>query len=119
MGPSGVGKCAERGVDTGGGLVAIEQVAQLGAGEPVGAGGERGADLFGEGVAGGGGDGPVDGARRVVPQGHPGAQMGGADCAAAVDERVEQSEAQHVRFCSGGERAGGRTPTAQPPAFRT
>jgi hypothetical protein len=55
--PGGVSGCGELGeglFDPGGGGVAVQQVAELGAGQAVGGSGQGGVDLPGERVAGGG-----------------------------------------------------------------
>ena len=57
--------------------VAVEEVAELGAGEAVGVCGERGVDLFGERVAGGALERPGGGAGGVVPERERGVEVRG------------------------------------------
>src|SRR6266550_4391700 len=64
---AGVSERVECPVEVGGGLVAVEEVAQLGAGQPVGVAGQRGVDLFGERIAGRALECPGGGAGGVVP----------------------------------------------------
>ena len=63
-------------------------------------------DLFGERIAGGALQRPGGGAGGVVPQRERGLQVFGVDLALAVGERVDEREADHVRFGARQQRAG-------------
>ena len=93
-------------LDTFGGEIAVQQVAELGAGEPVWGAGKRGVDLFGERVTGGLADCPGRGAGRVVPECERGVEVLWADRGGAVEQRVDQREADGVCLGAGGELAG-------------
>ena len=73
--PAGAGERVEGSLDAFGGEVAVQQVAELGAGQPVGGAGECGVDLFGERVAAGVAHRPGGGAGRVVPERERGGQV--------------------------------------------
>ena len=66
-GEAGAGEQVEGAADLGSGPVAVEQVAQLGSGEPVGVLGEGTADLVGDGVAEAVTEEVEGGPGRVVP----------------------------------------------------
>jgi hypothetical protein len=51
VGAAGVGKGVERSLELVGGEVAMHELAELGAAQPVGGTNERGVELFGERVA--------------------------------------------------------------------
>ncbi|MCA1677602.1 MAG: hypothetical protein LC777_00965 [Actinobacteria bacterium] len=77
-----VGERGERLVELGGGRVAVQQVAQLGAGQPVGQRvAERGVDVLGEWVACGALQRPGGGAQGVVPERERGGQVRRLDLA--------------------------------------
>ena len=84
-----------------GGEVAVHVVGELGAGEPVGGADQRGVELFGERVAGRLAERPAGGAGGVVPERERGVEVLGADLGLAVEERVEEREADGVRFGAG------------------
>ena len=84
----------------------MQQVAELGAGQPVWGAGKGGVDLFGERVPGGVVDCPGCGAGGVVPERKRSVEVLGADRAGAVEQRVDQREADRVRLGAGGELAG-------------
>ena len=79
VGAAGGGEAGECLLDALGGEVALAEVAELGAGEPVGERGQRGVDLFGERVAGGLAERPGGGAGGVVPERERGVQVLGLD----------------------------------------
>jgi hypothetical protein len=91
--------------DAVGGLVALAEIADLGAGESVGWAGERGVDLLGERVAGGLAERPGGGAAGVVPERERRVEMFGLDGLLSIEQRVEEREADDVRFGAGGELA--------------
>ena len=93
-------------LDAFGGEVAVQQVAELGAGQPVWGAGERGVDLFGERVAGGLADRPGRGAGCVVPERERRVEVLGADRGDAVEQRVDQRQSDRVCLGAGGELAG-------------
>ena len=94
-----VGERGEGSVELGRGGVAVQQVAQLGAGQPAGQlVGERGVDLVGERVAGGPLKRPAGGALRVVPERERGGQVRWLDLLGGVEQGVDQREADGVRF---------------------
>ena len=102
-----VGERGEGLVELGCGGVAVQQVAQLGAGQPVGeCVGQRGVDLVSERVAGGPLKRPAGGALRVVPERERGVQVDGLDLAGVVEQRVEERKADGVRFGARCDRAG-------------
>ena len=85
----------------------MQQIAELGAGQPAGERvGQRGVDLVGERVAGGALQRPDGGALRVVPERERGVQVRGLDLPVVVEQRVDQGEADGVRFSAGADRAG-------------
>jgi hypothetical protein len=84
----------------------LEGVADLAAGQSAGVVLEGGVDLLGERVAGRALQRPGGGAGGVVPQRERGLEVLGVDLAGAVGERVEDGEADRVRFGAGVERAG-------------
>ena len=63
-------------------------------------------ELFGERVAGCLAERPGGGAGGVVPQRERGGQVLGLDLALAVEQRVDEREADRVRLGAGGELAG-------------
>ena len=81
-----------------GGTVVLEDVADLGAGQPAGVVLEGGVDLFGERVAGGALQRPGGGAGGVVPERERRLEVLGFDLALTISERVEEREPDHVRF---------------------
>jgi hypothetical protein len=83
-------------LDAFGGEVAVQQVAELGAGEPAWGAGQRGVDLFSERVTGGVADCPGGGASGVVPERERGVEVFWADCGGAVEQCVDQREADGV-----------------------
>lgn len=96
---------AESAVDLGGGTVAVEEVPDVAAAH--GAGGDQGGvDLLGQGVGGGGVEDHGDRARRVVPQGRGGGEVLDVDAGGAVDEAVDESEAQNMGFGTSEQTAG-------------
>ena len=106
VGFAGGGEVGERLVDAAGGQVAVQEVAELGAGQPVGCLEERGVDVFGERVAGVGLERPGGGAGGVVLERERGLEVVGLDRGGAVQQRVDEREADGVRFGAGGELAG-------------
>jgi hypothetical protein len=104
---AGAGERVECLRDAFGGEVAVRQVAELGAGEPVGGAGQGGVDLFGERVAGCVVDRPGCGAGGLVPERERGGQVFGSDRVGGVEQRVEEREPDRVRLGAGGELAGG------------
>jgi len=97
-GAAGERKRVERALDRGGGLVVLQGVGDLAAGQPGGMIDELGVDLFGERVAGGALQCPAGRAGGVVPQRERGLEVLGVDRAFAVGERVDEREADRVRF---------------------
>ena len=93
-------------LDAFGGMVAVQQVAELGACQTVGRAGQRGVDLFGERIAACVVDRPGGGARGVVPERERGGQVLGLDLALAVEQRIEKREADRVRLSAGSELSG-------------
>jgi hypothetical protein len=89
-------------LDRGGGGVAVQRVAELGAGQAVGGSGQGGVDLPGERVAGGGIERPGGGALRVVSEREGSIEVLGLDGVGVVGER----EPDRVRFGAGGELPG-------------
>jgi hypothetical protein len=87
---AGAGEGVECLLDAFDGVVALQQVTDLGAGEPVGRPGERGVDLLGERVAAAVVDRPGGGAVGVVPERERGGQMLRADRVGGVEQRVEE-----------------------------
>ena len=84
---------AERVVDLAGGLVVLEGVADLAAGQPGRDGLEGGVDLFGERLAGRAVERPGGGAGGVVVERERGLEVWRADLLLAVGEGVEEREA--------------------------
>ena len=98
-GAAGGGEVGEGLFEALGGLVAVAEVAELGAGESVGGSCESGVDLFGELVAGGGvSDRPGGGAGGVVPERERGGEVLGLDVGRAVEQCVDQREPDGVCF---------------------
>ena len=64
---------------------------------------ERGVDVFGERVAGCLSERPGGGAAGVVPERERGVGVLGLDRLLSVEQRVEEREADDVRFGAGGE----------------
>jgi hypothetical protein len=94
-------------VELGGGGVAVQQIAELGAGQSVGEGvAQGGVDLVGERVGAGAFQRPDGGALRVVPERERGGQVRRLDLPVVVKQRVDQGEADGVRFSAGADRAG-------------
>jgi hypothetical protein len=100
------GERRERLVDARGGLVAMEQVADLRSGEAAGAVCERGEDAGGEWVAGGVGERPGGAAGGVVGECERGVEVRGRDLGGAVDQRVEKRESDGVGLGARGDLAG-------------
>ena len=88
----------ERALDLVGWPVVLEGVEIWLRVSPTGVGLERGVDLFGERIAGGALQRPGGGPGGVVPQRERGLQVFGVDLPLAVGERVDEREADHVRF---------------------
>jgi hypothetical protein len=104
-------------VDLAGGLVVVECLADLAAGQPAGMLAQGGVDLFGERVAGRAGQRPRRGSGGVVVQRERGGQVRRADLGLAVCEGVEQREPDDVRFgASGSDSVCGSIATAISPA---
>ena len=103
FGAAGGGEVGERLVEALAGEVALAEVADLGAGEAVGGAQERGVDLFGDRVAGGLAECPGGGAGGVVPERERGFEVLLVDLGLVVDQRVDQRQADGVRFGAGGE----------------
>ena len=81
-----VGEQVECLVELAGGGVAVQQIAELGAGQPTGERvGQRGVDLVGRRVAGGALQPPDGGALRVVPERERGAEVDGLDLWGGVE----------------------------------
>ena len=95
----------ERVVESAGGLVVFEGVADLAAGQAGRAGVEGGVDLFGERLAGRAGQRPGGAAGGVVLERERGGQVLRADLALAIGECVDEREADRVRFGAGGDLA--------------
>ena len=77
-------------VDLAGGLVVMEGLADLAAGQPFGVLVRDGVDLFGERVAGRADQRPRGGPGGVVLQGERGGQVRGGDLGLAVGEGVDE-----------------------------
>ena len=105
-GAAGGGECLESSVELLGGEVAVHVVGELGAGEAVGGADQRGVELFGERVAGRLAERPAGGAGGVVPERERGVQVLGLDLGLAVEQCVDQREADGVRFGAGGDVPG-------------
>jgi hypothetical protein len=105
-GPVGVGEGGQGLVDELGGLVSLEQVADLGAAEPGGRSGDGGVDLLREWSAGRGLERPGGAAGGVVPEGERGVEVGEVDGGAPVEEGVGHGEAHDVGFGSGAHGGG-------------
>jgi hypothetical protein len=90
-------------VDLAGGLVVVECLADLAAGQPAGTLSQDGVDLFGEWLAGRAGQCPRRGPGGVVLERERGGQVRGADFAFAVGEGVEEREPDDVRLSAGGD----------------
>ena len=86
--------------------VAVQEVAELGAGESVAGVAQRGVDVLGERVAGVRLERPGGGAGGVVLERERGVEVFGRDRGGAVEERVDEREADDVRFGAGGELSG-------------
>ena len=95
----------EGGVDLVRGLVWLEGLAQLAAGQSCRVRSEGGVDLFGERLSGCAGQGPGGGSGGVVVQGERGGEVVGADLAVAVGEGVDECESDDVRLSAGGDLA--------------
>jgi hypothetical protein len=93
---AGGGEVGQRLLDASGRGVAVQEVAELGAGQPVRGSGQGGVDLVGERVAGGGLQRPGGGADGVVVQRERGVQVRDVDVAGAVQQRVGEREADGV-----------------------
>lgn len=96
---------AERVIESAGGLVVLEGVADLAAGQAGRVGGEGGVDLFGERLAGRALERPGGGSGGVVVQCERGVQVRRADVPLAVGEGVDEREADRVCFGAGGDLA--------------
>ena len=96
---------AECVVEVAGGLVVVEGVADLAAGQAGRVLEQCGVDLFGERVAGRAGERPGGGAGGVVLERERGCEVLRADLALAVGEGVEEREADRVGFGAGGDLA--------------
>ncbi len=90
-------------VDLAGGLVVVEGLADLAAGQSAGMLAQGGVDLLGERLAGRAGQCPRSGAGGVVLERERGGQVRGGDLAFAVGEGVEEREPDDVRFGAGGD----------------
>jgi hypothetical protein len=90
-------------VDLAGGLVVVECLADLAAGQPAGVLLEGGVDLFGERIAGRAGQRPRGGSGGVVLECERGLEVRGGDLALAVGEGVEEREPDDVRLGAGGD----------------
>ena len=90
-------------VDLAGGLVVVECLADLAAGQPARMVLEGGVDLLGERIAGRAGQRPGGGAGGVVLERERGLEVRGGDLAFAVGEGVEEREPDDVRFGAGGD----------------
>jgi len=84
----------------------VQEVAQLGAGEPVGRVLERCVDLLGERVAGGALERPPRGAMGVVPERQRSVEVSGPDLAGVVEQGVGQREPDGVRLGAGADLPG-------------
>ncbi len=93
----------ERVVELAGGLVVLERVADLAAGQAGRVGLEGGVDLFGEWLAGRALECPVGGVGGVVVQGERGGEVLRVDLLGGVGEGVEEREADRVRFGASGD----------------
>ncbi len=102
--PGGV-KRVECVVELSGGLVVLEGVADLAAGQAGRVGFQGGVDLFGERLAGRAGERPGGGAGGVVVKRERGVEVGRADLSLPVGEGVEEREADRVRLGAGGDLA--------------
>jgi hypothetical protein len=81
-----VGERGECLVELGGGGVAVQQIAELGAGQPARERvGQRAVDLVGERVTGGALQRPDGGALRVVPERERGGEVDGLDLPVVVE----------------------------------
>ena len=92
-------------IDLACGLVVLEGVADLAAGEPAGVGMEGGVDLFGERLTGRAVQRPGGGASGVVVERERGGEVRPTDLLLAVGEGVEEREADRVRLGAGGDLA--------------
>ena len=81
-----------------GGLVVLEGVVDLAAGQPAGMVVQGGVDLFGERVAGCRVECLGGGAGGVVPDRECCLEVLGLDLVGAVEQRVDEREANGVRF---------------------
>ena len=105
-GAAGGGECLEGSVELLGGEVAVHVVGELGSGQPVGGADQRGVELLGERVAGRLTECPAGGSGGVVPERERGVQVLGCDLGLAVEQRVDQREADRVRLGAGGDVPG-------------
>ena len=92
-------------VDLAGGLVVLELVADLAAGQPAGVGLEGGVDLFGERLAGRAVERPGCGTGGVVVERERGVDVLRADLSFAVGEGVEKRGPDGMRLGAGGDLA--------------
>ena len=90
-------------VDLTGGLVVLEGVADLAAGQTGRMGLQGGVDLFGERLAGRAVQRPGGGAGGVVVERERGVEVLRADLLLGVGEGVEEREADRVRLGAGGD----------------
>jgi hypothetical protein len=97
----GVVEGVEGVVDLPGGLVVVECLAELAAGQPARMRGEGRVDLFGERLAGRAAERPRGGPGGVVLE--RGLEVLGADLALTVGEGVDEREPDDVRLGAGGD----------------